>query len=66
MEKGKVKWFNRVKNFGFIESNSGKDLFVHGSEVKEKEKLVEGTEVEFEIVPGSKGEKAIKVGIIEK
>ena len=66
MEKGKVKWFNQVKNYGFIESYSGKDLFVHGSEVEEKEKLVEGTEVEFEITTGPKGEKAIKVRIIEK
>jgi len=66
MEKGKVKWFNQVKNYGFIESNSGKDLFVHGNEVKDKEDLVEGDEVEFEIVTGDKGEKAIKVRIIKK
>ena len=66
MEKGKVKWFNRVKNFGFIESNSGKDLFVHGSEFEGAENLVENDEVEFEIASGSKGEKAIKVRIIEK
>jgi len=66
MEKGKVKWFNSVKNYGFIHSYSGKDLFIHGSEFKEKEKLVEGTELEFEIATGFKGEKAIKVRIIEK
>ena len=61
MEKGKVKWFNSVKNYGFISSDSGKDLFVHGSEFEGAESLVEGDEVEFEIASGSKGEKAIKV-----
>ena len=61
MEKGKVKWFDSVKNYGFIASDSGKDLFVHGSEVQETENLVEGNEVEFEITTGSKGEKATKV-----
>ena len=66
MEKGKVKWFNSMKNYGFIESYSGKTIFVHGSEVQEKDNLVEGDEVEFEIASGSKGEKAIKVRIIEK
>ena len=61
MEKGKVKWFNSVKNYGFIASESGKDLFVHGSEVQETENLEENDEVEFEIATGSKGEKATKV-----
>jgi len=61
MEKGKVKWFNSVKNYGFIASDSGKDLFVHGSEVQETENLEENDEVEFEIATGSKGEKATKV-----
>ena len=61
MEKGKVKWFDSVKNYGFIASDSGKDLFVHGSEVQETENLVENDEVEFDIATGSKGEKATKV-----
>lgn len=66
MEKGKVKWFNPLKNYGFIESDSGKDLFFHGSEVKETENLVEGDEVEFEITTGFKGEKAINVSKVKE
>jgi len=66
MEKGKVKWFSSLKNYGFIESDSGKDLFFHGSEVKETENLVEGDEVEFEITTGFKGEKAINISKVKE
>lgn len=66
MEKGKVKWFNQMKNYGFIESYSGKDLFFHGSEVKDDEKLTEGDEVEFEITTGFKGEKAINISKVKE
>ena len=53
MQKGKVKWFNKTKGYGFIEPEEGdKDVFVHISAVKNPgmEDLEEGQELEFEIV----------------
>ena len=53
MPKGKVKWFNKTKGYGFIEPQEGdKDVFVHISAVKNSgmEDLEEGQELEFEIV----------------
>ena len=49
MATGKVKWFNERKGYGFIEQESGKDLFVHHSEVRGGY-LREGETVEFEIL----------------
>jgi|TARA_B100001093_G_scaffold406364_1_gene394755 CspA family cold shock protein len=53
MPKGKVKWFNKTKGYGFIEPEEGdKDVFVHISAVKDSgmEDLDEGQELEFEVV----------------
>ena len=53
MPKGKVKWFNKTKGYGFIEPEEGhKDVFVHISAVKNSgmDDLEEGQELEFEIV----------------
>ena len=53
MPKGKVKWFNKTKGYGFIEPEEGdKDVFVHISAVKNSgmDDLEEGLELEFEIV----------------
>ena len=61
MEKGKIKWFNPSKNFGFIEREDNPDLFFHGSDVIGKKVMKEGDEVEFEIGFGKKGQKAIDV-----
>ena len=63
MPTGTVKWFNRVKGFGFIEQEEGEDLFVHKSQVSED--LNEGDSVEFEIGEGPKGPNAINVRKIE-
>lgn len=55
MAKGKIKWFNEDKGFGFIEqAEGGKDLFVHHSQT-EGYALNEGDSVEYEIGEGQKG-----------
>jgi len=60
---GRVKWFNQAKGYGFIEQESGKDVFVHFSAIEGDgfRTLEEGQEVEFEIVHGPKGPQASNV-----
>ena len=64
MTKGKVKWFNEQKGYGFITPDDGsKDCFVHHSSIKGEgfKTLQEGDEVEFEITQGEKGPQASNV-----
>ncbi len=63
MAKGRVKWFNEQKGFGFISRDDGEDLFVHFSSIKQDgfKVLREGEEVEFEVAQGKKGLQAIDV-----
>ncbi|MDH4266805.1 MAG: cold-shock protein [Deltaproteobacteria bacterium] len=63
MSRGRVKWFNEQKGFGFISHDGGDDLFVHFSSIKQDgfKVLREGDEVEFEIAQGKKGLQAIDV-----
>ncbi len=60
MAKGKVKWFNSQKGYGFIEMENGKDIFVHHKAIQGDgfKTLDEGEEIEFEISRGPKGEHA--------
>ncbi|MCF8011489.1 MAG: cold-shock protein [Clostridiales bacterium] len=61
--RGKVKWFNADKGYGFIEREDGGDVFVHFSAIQEKgfKTLNEGQAVEFEIVEGDRGPQASNV-----
>jgi CspA family cold shock protein len=58
--KGKVKWFNNAKGYGFIGRDDGPDVFVHYSSIQLDgyKTLKEGDDVEFDIVQGQKGPQA--------
>ncbi len=63
MARGKVKWFNDQKGFGFIEQEGGGDVFVHHSSITGEgfKTLAEGEQVEFEVTQGPKGARAENV-----
>ena len=62
MAKGKVKWYNEVKGFGFIESENGDDIFVHRSGLDSSYGgLQPEQEVEYDVKQGDKGLVAINV-----
>ena len=67
MQQGKVKWFSAAKGYGFIQQESGEDVFVHFSAIQTDgfRTLDEGSRVEFEVAPGKKGLQAINVRVIE-
>jgi cold shock protein len=57
---GTVKWFNETKGYGFIEQESGPDVFAHFSQIKGEgfKTLKEGQRVEFSVSQGAKGPQA--------
>ena len=61
--KGKVKWFNNEKGYGFIDYPEGEDIFVHYSAIKQDgyKTLSEGQVVEFDLIETAKGLQAINV-----
>ncbi|MBU1044729.1 MAG: cold-shock protein [Candidatus Omnitrophica bacterium] len=63
MARGKVKWFNNQKGYGFITTETGSDVFLHHSAIQGDgfKTIDEGQEVEFEIAQGPKGEQAVNV-----
>jgi CspA family cold shock protein len=66
MPRGKVKWFNDSKGYGFIAQEHGDDVFVHFSSIEMEgfKTLAEGQAVEFEVKPtGGKGLTAASVNL---
>ena len=65
METGTVKWFDEKKGFGFIESESGKDVFVHFKAITSNgyKTLQEGQSVNFSLENGPKGPQAANVTV---
>ncbi|HEX7879971.1 MAG TPA: cold-shock protein [Candidatus Eisenbacteria bacterium] len=61
--RGKVKWFNETKGYGFISRDEGQEVFVHFSAIQGDgyRTLREGQEVEFEVQDGEKGPQAMHV-----
>jgi len=64
--KGRVKWFNEKKGYGFISRDDGNDVFVHFSAIKKDgfKVLYEGDQVEFEVTEGPKGLQATDVVVV--
>jgi len=62
-EQGTVKWFNASKGYGFIQRQSGEDVFVHFSAIQGEgsKSLNEGQAVEFDVTKGPKGLQAANV-----
>lgn len=63
MAVGVVKWFNDAKGFGFIEQESGSDVFVHYSVIQTEgfKSLTQGQQVEFDVIESQKGPQASNV-----
>jgi CspA family cold shock protein len=63
LSTGTVKWFNRSKGFGFITTESGKDIFAHCSSIVSSgfKTLSEGQAVQFIVTAGTKGPQADKI-----
>jgi len=63
MQTGTVKWFNSEKGYGFIQTESGNDVFVHFSAIVGEgyKTLDEGQQVQFDVVQGNRGPQAENV-----
>lgn len=64
--KGKVKFFNKMKGFGFIIAEDGKEYFVHESGLKKGTTLEEDDPVTFDVEEGDRGPKAVNVEASKK
>ncbi|MBV6594201.1 cold-shock protein [Acinetobacter baumannii] len=63
---GTVKWFNETKGFGFNQTDEGKDVFAHFSEIQTQgfKVLLEGQRVQFTVTQGKKGPQASNITIV--
>lgn len=66
MPTGKVKWYDAEKGFGFLTSDDGEDVFLHGKSLPAGVTTLKGgTRVEFGVVDGKKGKTALSLKVIE-
>ena len=63
--KGKVKFFDTTRGFGFITAEDGKEYFVHQTGLKEGVTLNENDSVTFDVEEGDRGPKAVNVEVSE-
>lgn len=63
--EGTVKFFNTMKQFGFIAGEDGKEYFVHETGLKEGVSIQENDKVTFDVEEGDRGPKAVNVGLAE-
>jgi len=61
--EGVVKFFNTMKNFGFIAADDGKEYFVHANDLNEGVSINENDKVTFDVVEGERGPKAANVSL---
>jgi len=62
--KGKIKWYNARKGYGFISGEDDTDVFIHSSDVPEGTQLQEDDEVEYEVEKTDKGLKAVNLELL--
>lgn len=65
MQKGKVKFYNRSKNYGFITGDDGKDYFVHVSGIANGAHIKDGDRVSFNVTDGERGPKADNIELLK-
>jgi len=63
-QRGIVKWFNGRKRFGFIMPYDGKEIFMHGSEVRKKSRIKAGDLVEFSLKKSNRGPAATDIQLL--
>jgi len=61
--KGKVKFFNEMKGFGFVSGDDGKEYFVHQTGLNDGVVIKENDSVNFDVVEGDRGPKASNVSL---
>mgnify|MGYP002524145470 CR=1 FL=1 len=66
--KGRIKWFNNEKGYGFIDYKEGEDIFVHYSAIRQDgyKTLNEGDYVEFSLIETNKGYQALDVSVVKE
>ena len=65
MQTGKVKFFNRRKKYGFITGDDGEDYFFHESGLTDGIYVKDEDKVEFNVVDGDRGKKAVDISLID-
>ena len=64
MQKGKVKFYNTAKRYGFITGDDGTDYFFHQSGLNDDIYVKDNDSVEFEVVDGDRGQKAVNIPLV--